>query len=193
MTAAIVGVAESDLGVTVTVPDGGGAVVVTSLERARDLRPDPVVVLGYGESTTNSGMAAVDNLLRPGSFDAAARAYGMAGLGPADVDVVEVYDSFTITALLGLEAVGFCAPGEGPDFVADGRLRPGGALPFNTSGGGLSYNHPGMYGLLLLVEAVRQLRGECGARQVADPSVALAHGTGGIFSTHATVLLGRDR
>lgn len=174
------------------VTDGGGAVVLTSLERARDLRRDPVVVLGYGESTTNSGMGAVDNLLRPGSFDSAARAYRMAGLGPADVDVAEVYDSFTITALLSLEALGFCGPGDGPDFVAEGRLRPGGALPFNTNGGGLSYNHPGMYGLLLLVEAVRQLRGECGDRQVADPSVALAHGTGGIFSTHATVLLGRD-
>ncbi|MCF2526496.1 acetyl-CoA acetyltransferase [Yinghuangia soli] len=174
------------------VTDGGGAIVLTSLDRARDLRADPVVVLGYGESTTNSGMGAVDNLLRPGSFDSAARAYRMAGLGPADVDVAEVYDSFTITALLSLEALGFCAPGEGADFVADGRLRPGGALPFNTSGGGLSYNHPGMYGLLLLVEAVRQLRGECGDRQVADPAVALAHGTGGIFSTHATVLLGRD-
>ncbi|MFE3449002.1 acetyl-CoA acetyltransferase [Nonomuraea sp. NPDC059194] len=175
------------------VTDGGGAIVLTSLERARDLRRDPVVVLGYGESTTNTGMIAADDLLRPGSIDSGRRAFAMAGLGPEDVDVTEVYDSFTISVLMTLEGLGFCKPGEAAEFVGGGRIRPGGGFPLNTTGGGLSYCHPGMYGLLLLVEAVRQLRDECGDRQVPGAEVALAHGTGGIFSTHATVLLGVDR
>ena len=107
--------------------------------------------------------------------------------------MLEVYDSFTITAAAELEGLGFCGPGEALDFIADGRIRPGGALPLNTNGGGLSYCHPGQFGVLLLVEAVRQLRGECGARQVAGAEIAVAHGTGGILSTHATVVLGVDR
>jgi acetyl-CoA acetyltransferase len=175
------------------VTDGGGAIVLTSLERARDLPNPPVVVLGYGESTTNASMTAVDDLLRPGSFASGQAAFRMAGLGPSDVDVLEVYDSFTITVLLTLEGLGICKPGEAGELAASGRIRPGGDLPLNTSGGGLSYNHPGMFGLLLLIEAVRQLRGECGQRQVPGAETALAHGTGGIFSTHATVLLGVDR
>ncbi|MEU5882494.1 acetyl-CoA acetyltransferase [Spirillospora sp. NPDC047279] len=175
------------------VTDGGGAIVLTSLERARDLPRPPVVVLGYGESTTHDGMAAAGDLLRPGSYDSGRRAFGMARLTPADVDVAQIYDSFTITVLLTLEGLGFCGPGEAAAFVSGGRTAPGGGFPLNTSGGGLSYNHPGMFGLLLLVEAARQLRGECGERQVPDAEVALAHGTGGIFSTHATVLLGADR
>jgi len=175
------------------VTDGGGAIVLTSLERARDLPGPPVVVLGYGEATTNDGMAAADDLLRPGSVESGRRAFSMAGLRPADVDVAQIYDSFTITVLLTLEGLGFCGLGEGAAFVADRRTRPGGGFPLNTTGGGLSYNHPGMLGLLLLVEAVRQLRGACGARQVPGAQVALAHGTGGVFSTHATVLLGVDR
>ncbi|MGW4799367.1 thiolase C-terminal domain-containing protein, partial [Nonomuraea sp. NPDC004297] len=129
------------------VTDGGAALVLTSLERARDLRADPVVVLGYGESTTHDGMAAAPDLLRTGTIDAGARAFARAGLGPGDVDVAQLYDSFTITVLLTLEGLGFCGPGEAGGFVRDR------ALPVNTSGGGLSYCHPGMYGLLLLVEA----------------------------------------
>lgn len=175
------------------VTDGGAAIVLTSLERARELRPDPVVVLGYGESTTNSSMTSADDILRTGAYDAAAAAFGRAGLTQADVDVVQAYDSFTITVLLSLEGLGFCDPGTAGAFVADGRTRPGGSFPLNTSGGGLAYCHPGMLGLLLLVEAVRQLRGDCGERQVHGARVALAHGTGGILSTHATVLLGADQ
>ncbi len=175
------------------VTDGGGAVVLTSLARARDLRQDPVVVLGYGEATTHTSMASAEDILRIGAVESGRAAFARAGLTPADVDVAEVYDSFTITVLLSLEALGFCGPGEAASFVADGRIRPGGAFPLDTSGGGLSYCHPGMYGLLLLVEAVRQLRHEAGERQVPGAEVALAHGTGGILSTHATVLLGRDR
>ncbi|HEU0103410.1 MAG TPA: acetyl-CoA acetyltransferase [Mycobacteriales bacterium] len=175
------------------VTDGGGAVVLTSLERARDLPQPPVAVLGYGEATTNASMTAHDDLLRTGAVDSGRRAFARAGLSVADVDVAEVYDSFTITVLLTLEALGFCGPGEASGWVQGGRIRPGGAFPLNTSGGGLSYCHPGQFGILLLVEAVRQLRGGCGERQVAGAEVALAHGTGGILSTHATVLLGVDR
>ena len=169
------------------VTDGGGAVVLTSLERARDLPKPPVVVLGYGESTTNASMTAVEDLTVTGAVASGRAALARAGLTPADVDVAQLYDSFTITVLLSLEALGFCGPGEAGGFVRERRL------PLNTSGGGLSYCHPGQFGVLLLVEAVRQLRGECGERQVDGAEVALAHGTGGILSTHASVLLGVDR
>jgi acetyl-CoA acetyltransferase len=174
------------------VTDGGGAVVVTSLERARDLAKPPVQILGYGESTTNTSMSQVP-LLPTGAVASGKAAFSRAGLSPSDVDVVALYDSFTITVLLSLEALGFCEPGEAASLVASDRVRLGGDIPLNTSGGGLSYCHPGQYGVLLLVEAVRQLRGEAGARQVNNPEIALAHGTGGILSTHATVLLGVDR
>jgi acetyl-CoA acetyltransferase len=113
----------------------------------------------------------------------------MAGLGVADVDVIEVYDSFTITTLLQLEDLGFCAKGEGGRFVTEVGIGPGGGLPVNTNGGGLSYGHPGLYGLFILIEAVRQLRGECGDRQVPDARVALVNGTGGVLSTTGTCVL----
>jgi len=175
------------------VTDGGGAVVLTSAARARELAQKPVVVLGYGESTGHSAMASCDDILDTGAARAANKAYATSGLTPGDIDVVEVYDSFTITAALSLEALGLCGPGEAVVMAADGLLRPGGSLPVNTSGGGLSYCHPGQFGILLLVEAVRQLRGECGPRQVPDAEIAVAHGTGGILSHHSTVLLGVDR
>jgi acetyl-CoA acetyltransferase len=175
------------------VTDGGGAVVLTSAERARDLLRPPVHVLGYGERTTNTSMTSQPDLLSVGAAQSGAEAFARAGVRPQDVDVVEVYDSFTITTVLSLEALGFCGRGEALDFLAGGRIRPGGRLPVNTSGGGLSYCHPGQYGVLLLVEAVRQLRGEAGERQVPDARIAVAHGTGGILSTHATVVLGADR
>lgn len=172
------------------VTDGGGAVVLTSLDRAADTRRRPVAVLGYGEATTNVSMTGADDLLASGARASGARAFAMAGLAPADVDVAEVYDSFTITVLLSLEALGFCPPGQAAAAVLGGRIRPGGDLPLNTNGGGLSYCHPGQYGVLLLVEAARQLWADAGARQVPGAEVALAHGTGGILSTHCTVLLG---
>ncbi|WP_326822155.1 acetyl-CoA acetyltransferase [Streptosporangium sp. NBC_01756] len=176
------------------VTDGGGALLLTSLDRARDLRRKPVTILGYGEATTNHGMAHAPDLLSTGAADSGRRAFAMAGLTPRDVDVAQIYDSFTITVLLSLEGLGFCGPGEAAAFVRDVGIGPGGGLPLNTSGGGLSYCHPGMLGLLLLVEAVRQLRGECGDRQVPGrPEIALAHGTGGVLSSHATVLLGVAR
>lgn len=175
------------------VVDGGGALVLTSLDRARDMPKPPVRVLGCGQSTTHISMSQIPDLTRTGAVEAGARAFAEAGVGPQDVDVVELYDSFTITVLLTLEALDFCGPGEGGAFVADGRTRPGGTFPMNTNGGGLSYCHPGMYGVLLLVEAVRQLRGEAGDRQVQGAELALAHGTGGLLSTHGTVILGVDR
>lgn len=174
------------------VTDGGGAVVLTSAERARDLRRMPVEVLGYGERTTNTSMTAVPDLTVTGAAGSGADAFARAGVTPADIDVVQVYDSFTITVALTLEGLGFCGRGEALDWIAGGRIRPGGDFPLNTSGGGLSYCHPGQFGILLLVEAVRQLRGECGDRQVPDARLAVAHGTGGILSTHATVVLGVD-
>lgn len=174
------------------VTDGGGAVVLTSTERARHLRRQPVQVLGYAERTTNASMTSQGDLTVTGAVQSGAEALARAGLTAADIDVAEVYDSFTITTVLTLEALGFCGRGEGLDFIAEGRIRPGGELPVNTSGGGLSYCHPGQFGVLLLVEAVRQLRGEAGPRQVLGARHALAHGTGGILSTHATVVLGVD-
>lgn len=174
------------------VTDGGGAVVLTTAERARDLLQPPVTVLGYAERTTNTSMTSQPDPTVTGAVESGAEAFARAGLTPADIDVVEVYDSFTITTALTLEALGFCGRGEVLDFVAGGRIRPGGELPVNTSGGGLSYCHPGQFGVLLLVEAVRQLRGHARGRQVAGARTAVAHGTGGILSTHATVILGAD-
>ncbi len=175
------------------VTDGGGAVVVTSLERARDLRKRPVVLLGYGEATDHSAMATPDDVLDIGAAASGRQAFGRAGLVPADVDVAQVYDSFTITPLLSLEALGMVEPGAAGVLAAQGEFGPAGTRPMNTAGGGLSYCHPGQYGVLLLVEAVRQLRGESGERQVPGVEVALAHGTGAILSHHSTVLLGVDR
>jgi acetyl-CoA acetyltransferase len=176
------------------VTDGGGALVVAAADRAADLRTPPVWILGHGQSHTHYSIAQMPDLASADAIAAAGRdAFQMAGLTPGDVDVAEVYDSFTITVIMTLEALGFCARGEGGAFVSGQRTAPGGPFPLNTNGGGLSYTHPGMYGIFPLIEATRQLRGECGERQVADARTALAHGTGGVLSSAATVLLGRDR
>jgi acetyl-CoA acetyltransferase len=172
------------------VTDGGGAVVMTSRERAATLRCRPVDVLGFGAHSTHANIVTAPDLVRTSARASGRQAFAMAGLSPADVDVAEIYDSFTITVLLSLEDLGFCEKGEGGSFVSGGRIRPDGDFPLNTSGGGLSYCHPGRLGLLLLVEAVRQLRGEAGDRQVPGARTALCHGTGGVLSTSATVLLG---
>lgn len=174
------------------VTDGGGAVVVTTAERARNAKKKAVKVLGAGESQTHYRMAQWKDMTVSAGAVSGREAFGMAGIGPADVHVLETYDSFTITVLMALEDLGFCAKGEGGVFVEKGALRPGGALPSLTSGGGLSYNHPGALGVLLMIEAVRQLRGECGERQVPDAEIAVAHGVGGFLSTASTVVLARD-
>lgn len=171
--------------------DGGGAVVVTSAERARDLRRPPVYVLGSGFSSTHLVISQMNNLTITGAVDSGRRAFEFAGITNEDIDVVEIYDSFTISVVMGLEDLGFCKKGEGGSFVEGGRLGPEGELPTNTSGGGLSYTHPGALGIFLIIEAVRQLRGECTGRQVAGAKVALVHGIGGWLSSHATLILGR--
>jgi len=172
------------------VTDGGGAIVVTSVERARSLKKPPAYVLGFGQSVTHGSISSMPDLTVTGALAAGKAAYTMAELAPSDIDAVELYDAFTINTILFLEDLGFCRKGEGGAFVSGGRIGPGGSLPVNTNGGGLSYCHPGMYGLFLLIEAVRHLRGECGARQVKDCEVALAHGNGGVLSSQATVILG---
>ena len=176
------------------VTDGGGAVVVASAERARQTRKAPVWVTGHGGSHTHNSIVSMPALAVHQAAVASGRAaFAMAGLTPADIDVAEIYDSFTITVILTLEALGFCGCGEGGAFVSGQRTAPGGPFPMNTNGGGLSYCHPGMYGIFLLIEATRQLRGECGPRQVAGVRTALVHGTGGVLSSAATVILTQDQ
>jgi acetyl-CoA acetyltransferase len=172
------------------VTDGGGALIMTSAERARSLKKPPVFVLGCGQAITHANISSMPDLTVTGAVQSGRAACEMARLGPQDIDVVELYDAFTINTILFLEDLGFCAKGEGGRFVEGGRIAPKGSLPVNTNGGGLSYCHPGMYGLFLLIEATRQLRGECGARQVDGCETAIAHGNGGVLSSQSTVILG---
>ena len=148
--------------------DGGGAIVLTSEERAKDLRRPPVWVLGSGETSSHTTMSEWEDFTEAPAIRSGKLAFERAGITPADVDTCQIYDAFTSMVLLSLEALGFCGRGEGGAFVEDGKLRVGGALPTNTDGGGLSACHPGMRGMFLMVEAVKQLRGEAGARQVPD-------------------------
>jgi acetyl-CoA acetyltransferase len=167
--------------------------VLTSLERARDSKKRPAVILGAAEALRHHGIGERDLL------DVAARQSGplaleRAGVKHADVDMCMVYDSYTITVLATIESLGFCKAGEGGVFCSDGRLRLGGALPTNTDGGGLSSNHPGMRGIFLVIEATKQLRGERGESQVKDCEIALVHGTGGMLGQRhsgVTMILGR--
>jgi len=176
------------------ISDGGGALVVTSAERARDLAKRPVLLLGCGEALCHQELGAPD-LLTIAAKQSGEQAFGMAGVTRGDIDLCTIYDSFTITVLATLENLGFCKPGEGGAFVTGGRIGLGGELPLNPDGGGLSSNHPGMRGIFLVIEAVKQLRGECGERQVAGARVALAHGTGGtlgVAHSGATLILAGD-
>jgi acetyl-CoA acetyltransferase len=174
------------------VSDGGAAVVLTTAERARDLRRPPVFVLGAGASQTHWNISQMPDFTRTAAEAAGREAFRQAGLGPGDVDTAQIYDSFTITALLLLEDLGFCAKGEGGAFAAGGAIGPGGSLPMNTDGGGLSACHPGMRGLFLIVEAARQLRGDAGAAQVPDCEVAVACGSGAWLSCMAVTVLGTE-
>ena len=166
--------------------------MLTSADRARDLAQPPVHVLGAASANDHWVISQMPDLTVTPGARSGPEAFRRAGIGTDDVDVLEAYDSFTITALLHLEDLGFCAKGEGGAFVEDGKLGPGGSLPTNTNGGGLSYTHPGQYGIFLLVEAVRQLRGEAGERQVAGAEIAVAHGCGGVLSSTGTVVLGTE-
>jgi acetyl-CoA C-acetyltransferase len=160
---------------------------------ARDLKKPAVRILGRAEAVAHTSAGKRDYLVSAAA-QTGPRAFAEAGLSHTDVDMAMIYDSFTITVLMTLEDLGFCKKGEGGAFVEGGRLQLGGQLPINTDGGGLSSNHPGMRGIFLIVEAVKQLRGECGERQVKDCKVALIHGTGGALGSRhsgATLLLAR--
>ena len=147
-------------------------------------------MLGAGEAHSHRHITGMPSLTTTAATRSGAAAFTEAGVGPQEVDVAQLYDAFTITPILFLEDLGFCAKGDGGPFAASGAIAPGGSLPVNTNGGGLSYTHPGMYGLHAIVEAVRQLRGECADRQVSGCEVAVAHGNGGVLSSQATVVLG---
>lgn len=169
------------------VSNGGGAIVVTAAGRATR---KPVAVLGTGEVHGHCHVSGMQGFTCTPAVESCRAAYEMAGLGPADIDIVQIYDAFTISVIVGLEDAGFCAKGDGGKLVLEG-IGPGGALPVNTSGGGLRYCHPGMFGIFLLIEAVRQLRGEAGDRQVDGARRALVHGYGGILAGNASAVLGR--
>ncbi len=170
--------------------DAAGAMIVTTRERARDLKQRPVVIKGFGTHNNLRGWFADDNMVTTAAKKSGETAYKMAGLGPKDIDTAQIYDCFTYMVLTQLEDYGFCKKGEGGDFVASGALRLDGALPTNTSGGQLSEAHA--EGVLQIVEGVRQLQGNYSAnRQVKDAEIALISGHGGNQVCHSTLILGR--
>jgi acetyl-CoA acetyltransferase len=172
------------------VSDGAGAYVLVRADRAKDLRKKPVYVLGNATAVWHRQVSSMADLTVTAAAESGRRAFEMAGVSAAEVDMAMLYDAFTINPILFLEDLGFCKKGEGGAFVDNGGIAPGGRLPVNTNGGGLSCVHPGMYGVFLVVEAVRQLRGECGARQVPNAEVGLVHGNGGTLSSQSTAILG---
>ena len=175
------------------VSDGGSAVILTSAERAKDFPNHPVYVLGFGEGHSHEHISQARSLTTSSAVESGQRAYQMAGLGPSDIDVAQIYDCFTPVVLIELEDLGFCAKGEGGPFAASGATQPGGSLPMNTNGGLLSHCHPGNPGsMFALTEAVSQLRHTAEQRQVDNAQVALVHGQGGIMSSHTTLILGRE-
>jgi acetyl-CoA acetyltransferase len=174
------------------VTDGAAAIVMTRADRARHQHAKPVYVLGAAAATWFSSIDQAPDVTVTPAAESGRRAFSIAGVRPADVDVVELYDAFTINTILFLEDLGFCGKGEGGEFVSGGRIAPGGALPVNTNGGGLSCCHPGMYGLFTIAEACVQLRGEGDARQVQGAELAVAHANGGTLSSQATLVLGTE-
>lgn len=171
------------------VTDGAGAIVMTRMDRARDLARPPVPILGVAAATWWNSIVQAPDVTVTAAKESGARAMAMAGVSSSDIDTAQLYDAFTINTILFLEDLGFCPKGEGGRFVSSGAIAPGGSLPVNTNGGGLSCCHPGMYGLFAIIEAARQIRGEA-ANQLAEMEVALAHGNGGTLSSQATVILG---
>ncbi|MDT3446812.1 MULTISPECIES: thiolase C-terminal domain-containing protein [unclassified Pseudofrankia] len=175
------------------VTDGGGAIVVTSTERAADLGARPVYILGSGESSEHTIVSQMSDFTSSRAFrDAGAMAFAEAGLTPSDIDHLMVYDAFAHVPLYGLEDLGFVGPGESGAFVAEGHTSPGGRLPMNTNGGGLSYTHTGMYGMFALQESIRQVRGEAAA-QVPGVEVGFVHGVGGMFSNAGSFIFANRR
>ena len=175
------------------VTDGAAAVVVQASDVAQDGPRKPVHVLGTAMAHSHRQIACMEDLTVTAARISGPLAMERAGITTNDIDVVQLYDAFTINPILFLEDLGFCQKGEGGPFVADGRIAPGGALPVNTNGGGLSCVHPGMYSLFGIVEAVRQLRADCGARQVAGAATALVQGNGGVLSAQASTVLSIHR
>ena len=178
------------------VTDSGAAIIVTTAERARSCRKEPVWVLGASEGHDHNLISQMPSLTSTWARESGPKSLQQAGLKHDDMDLTMIYDSFTYTVMVTLESLGYCGPGEAADFVANQRTAPGGDFSLNTNGGGLSYTHPGMYGSFLLVEAVRQMRGECGDRQVhkkgdssQNPATSLVNGTGGSLSSTGTVIL----
>ena len=172
------------------VTDAGAAMIMVAADRAADFPQKPAYLLGIGTATTHGQIACMPDLTVTAVAQSAPRALAMAEITLDDVDVVELYDAFTINTILFLEDLGFCPKGEGGRFVEGGRIAPGGALPVNTNGGGLSCVHPGMYGMFLTLEAVEQLRGQAGERQIAGAEIALCNGNGGLLSSQVTAVLG---
>lgn len=173
------------------VTDGGGAFVLQRADRAKDAPHPGVFMLGVGMAASHRTISCMPDLTVTPSLESGQRAYAMAGLGPADIDLLQLYDAFTINPILALEDLGFCAKGEGGPFVEGGAIGPGGQLPVNTNGGGLSCVQPNMYGTFAVIEAVRQLRGGCGERQVKGARTALVNGNGGnAAASQATAILG---
>jgi acetyl-CoA acetyltransferase len=172
------------------VTDGAAAAVMVRADRAKSLTSHPAYVLGAGMSTTHQNIVAMADLTVSATKAAADDAFARARVGPKDIDFVQLYDAFTINTILFLEDMGFCPKGEGGRFVSDGNIRPGGPLPVNTNGGGLCCVHPGMYGLFTIVEAVRQIQGAAGERQLRRAELGIAHGNGGTLSNEALVILG---
>jgi len=170
--------------------DGGGAIVLVRADRAKDLPRMPVYVLGNATAIWSRQASCMPDLTTTAAVQSGARAFAMAGLGPADMDMAQLCDAFTINTLLFLEDLGFCVKGEAGVFVEDGGIAPGGRLAVNTNGGGLSCVHPGMYGIFALIEAVRQLRGQAGQRQLARHRTAVVHGNGGTLFSQSTAILG---
>ncbi len=172
------------------VTDGAGAIVLTRADRARDLQQKPVHILGSATAIWNRQISCMPDLTTTAAAQSGAQAFAMAGLKAEDMHMAQVYDAFTINTILFLEDLGFCKKGEGGAFVQNGAIAPGGKLAVNTNGGGLSCVHPGMYGIFTLIEAVRQLRGQAGERQLSRHDTAVCHGNGGTLSSQATAILG---
>jgi acetyl-CoA acetyltransferase len=172
--------------------DGGAAVVLVAEDRVADLGVDPVWILGTGEYGSHMSVSQWPDFTTGPAAVSGPLAFERAGVTPDEIDVCALYDAFTSVLLITLEDLGFCAKGEGGALVEGGRLRVGGDLPTNPDGGGLSACHPGQRGLYLLVEAARQLRGQCGDRQVPDARLACVNGTGGWFCSSGTMILGSD-
>ena len=172
------------------VTDGGGAIVMVRADRARDFPKAPVYVLGSAAESSHRQISQMKDFTVTAARESGARAFAAAGVSPSDIQAVELYDAFTINTILFLEDLGFCAKGEGGAFVEGGRIAPGGVLPVNTNGGGLSCVHPGMYGIFTVIEAARQIRGDAPGIQLKDVDLALTHGNGGVLSSQVTAILG---